>query len=82
MSDKQFVAYVCDIDCDGTSYAAHLFEGEKGTVEEFPMAESYGSYEILTLEEFYSLPEWNNLDEWSKNYFKKNGYHYFGFSTK
>ena len=76
---KAFVAITSDVDCDGTSFAAHYFEGEVGNVDECTTAYNYSSYEFMTLTDFFSSDDWKNLDEWHKNYFLEVGYSNLSF---
>jgi hypothetical protein len=71
---KAFVAITSDVDCDGTAWAAHYFEGEKGNSDECQHIYNYSSYEFMTLTDFFSSDIWNDLDEWHKGYFLKEGY--------
>lgn len=72
---KAFVAITWDIDCDGTSYAAHYVEGEEGKLgDKFTPSYEYSGYEFMTLTDFFTSDDWNKLDDWHKNYFLKEGY--------
>lgn len=85
MYQMPYVIITFDVDCDGTSYAAHRVYAPRdrdmtdGELHAHAIAtEQMSGYaelgEAMTMAEFRQSPDWHGLDEWSRDYFQREGY--------
>jgi len=63
-----WVALQSDTDCDGTTWSAKRYSSE-----EEARKDQYG-YAVQTEAEFMASESYSRLDDWSKDYWAKEGY--------